>query len=152
MTKTLILGVGNLLLSDDGIGVRVIQKLQEEHTLPEDVQAVDGGTCGLDLLQFLEGVETLIVVDAANIGQPPGTIQRLEGDQVPAFLAQKVSPHEINLPELLFSAKLIGIYPRRVVVYGIQIQSLETSLDLTPPVAARLDELVGMVLAEIGLN
>lgn len=152
MAKTLILGVGNLLLSDDGIGVRVIQKLQEEHNLPEEIQVVDGGTCGLDLLQFLEGVENLIVVDAANIGKPAGTIQRLEGDQVPVFLAQKVSPHEINLPELLFSAKLIGIYPQKVVVLGIQPQSIETSLDLTPPVAAKLDELVKLVLVEIGMS
>ena len=150
MSKTLILGVGNLLLSDDGVGVRVIHKLQEEHTLPAEVETVDGGTCGLDLLQFLEGVDHLIVVDAANLGLPPGTIKRLEGDAVPAFLSQKVSPHEINLPELLFSARLTGIYPKKVVVFGIQPQTIETSLDLSPPVAAQLDELVDRVLAELG--
>lgn len=148
--KTLVLGVGNLLLSDDGVGVHVVQRLQERQTLPEDVQVVDGGTCGLDLLHFLEGVQRLIVVDAANMGLPPGSIRRLEGDAVPAFLAQKVSPHEINLPELLFSAKLTGIYPEQVVVLGIQPQSLETSLELTPPVAARVDELVQRVLDEVG--
>lgn len=150
MPKTLILGVGNLLLSDDGVGVRVIQKLQEEHTLPAEVETVDGGTCGLDLLHFLEGVDHLIVVDAANLGLPPGTIKRLEGEAVPAFLSQKVSPHEINLPELLFSAKLTGIYPKKVVVFGIQPQTIETSLDLSPPVAAQVDELVNLVLAELG--
>jgi len=149
MPKTLILGVGNLLLSDDGVGVRVIQKLQEEHTLPAEVETVDGGTCGLDLLHFLEGVDHLIVVDAANLGLPPGTIKRLEGEAVPAFLSQKVSPHEINLPELLFSAKLTGIYPKKVVVFGIQPQTIETSLDLSPPVAAQVDELVERVLAEL---
>jgi hydrogenase maturation protease len=149
MPKTLILGVGNLLLSDDGVGVRVIQKLQQEHTLPAEVETVDGGTCGLDLLHFLEGVDRLIVVDAANLGLPPGTIKRLEGEAVPAFLSQKVSPHEINLPELLFSAKLTGIYPQKVVVFGIQPQTIETSLDLSPPVAAQVDELVERVLAEL---
>jgi hydrogenase maturation protease len=149
MVKTLILGIGNLLLSDDGVGVHVIQKLQAAHTLPDEVQIVDGGTCGLDLLQYLEGVEHLIVVDAANLGQPPGTIARLEGEAVPAFLAQKVSPHEINLPELLFSAKLIGIYPQQVVVLGIQPQTIATGVDLSPAVAARVDELVERVLAEI---
>ncbi len=149
MPRTLVLGVGNLLLSDDGVGVRVIQKLQEEHSLPEEVETVDGGTCGLDLLHFLEGVENLIVVDAANMGLPPGTIKRLEGEAVPAFLSQKMSPHEINLPELLFSAKLTGIYPKRVVVFGIQPQTIETSLDLSPPVAAQVDELVELVLAEL---
>jgi hydrogenase maturation protease len=149
MAKTLILGVGNLLMSDDGVGVRVIHKLQEEYTLPDEVQTVDGGTCGLDLLQFLDGVEFLVVVDAANLGQPPGTIQRLEGEAVPAFLSQKISPHEINLPELLFSAKLINLYPARVVVFGIQPQTIETGLELSPPVAARVDELAAMVVREI---
>lgn len=151
MPKTLVLGVGNLLLSDDGVGVRVIHKLQNEHILPEWVETVDGGTCGLDLLHYLEGVDRLIVVDAANFNQPAGTIKRLEGDAVPAFISQKMSPHEINLPELLFSAKLTGIYPQQVVVLGIQPQTIETSLDLSPPVAARVDDLVQMVLAEISL-
>jgi hydrogenase maturation protease len=150
MPKTLILGVGNLLMSDDGVGVRVIERMEATCTLPADIQTVDGGTCGLDLLHFLEGVELLVVVDAANFGQAPGTIQRLEGDAVPAFLAQKISPHEINLPELLFSAKLTGIYPNRVVVLGIQPQTLALGLELSPPVAARVDELVGLALAEIG--
>lgn len=149
MVKTLVLGVGNLLLTDDGVGVRVVERLLETHSLPEEVQVVDGGTCGLDLLPFLVGVEKLIVVDAANLGQPPGTIRRMVGEEVPVFLSQKLSPHEINLPELLFSAKLTDIYPPEVVVLGIQPQSLETSLDLTPPVAAQVDELVTRVLEEI---
>jgi hydrogenase maturation protease len=149
MPKTLILGVGNLLMSDDGVGVRVVQRLQAEHNLPENVQAEDGGTCGLDLLHFLEGVDHLIVVDAADFHQPPGTIQRLEGDKVPAFLAQKVSPHEINLPELLFSAKLTGIYPQKVVIFGIQPQTIELGLELSPAVEAQVDELIGLVMAEV---
>lgn len=149
MLKSLILGVGNLLLSDDGVGVRVVERLERARALPEGVQTLDGGTCGLDLMQYLEGVDQLVVVDAANFGQPPGTIQRLEGDAVPAFLAQKVSPHEINLPELLFSAKLVGIYPSRVVVLGIQPESLEVGLELSPAVAARVDELAERALAEV---
>ncbi len=149
MPKTLILGVGNLLMSDDGVGIRVIERLEAAYRLPEDVQTLDGGTCGLDLLHYLEGVEHLIVVDAANFNEPPGTIRRLEGEAVPAFLAQKISPHEINLPELLFSAKLTGIYPRSVVVLGIQPQTLAVGLALSPPLAARVDELVERVLAEL---
>ena len=149
MPKTLILGVGNLLMADDGVGIRVIERIEATRTLPEDVQTLDGGTCGLDLLHFLEGVEELIVVDAADFGLPAGTIQRLEGDAVPAFLAKKISPHEINLPELLFSAKLVGIYPLRVVVLGIQPQTIEVGLELSPAVAAQVDVLADRVLSEI---
>lgn len=150
MARALILGVGNLLLSDDGVGVRVIERLQATHTFPADVQLLDGGTCGLDLLHYLEGIDRLIVVDAANLGKPPGTIQRFAGEDVPAFMGLKISPHEINLPELLFSAKLTGIYPAEVVILGIQPQTLETSLELSPPVAAQVPTLAALVLAELG--
>ncbi len=149
MKKTLVLGVGNLLLSDDGVGIHTIQRLQAAQTLPEEVQILDGGTCGLDLLQFLEGVERLIIVDAAQMGKPPGTVVRMEGEQVPAFLSLKTSPHEIGLPELLFAAKLTDIYPAEVVVYGVQPDSLDTSLRLTPAVEARVDELAALVTAEV---
>jgi hydrogenase maturation protease len=148
MPKTLILGVGNLLLSDDGVGIRVIQKLETLPGLPEDVQLLDGGTCGLDLLQYLEGVENLVVVDAADFGELPGSIHRIEGDAVPAYLEQKISPHEISLPELLFSARLIGIYPQRVIILGIQPESLAVGMDLTPAVDARVDQLAALALAE----
>lgn len=150
MTKTLVLGIGNLLLTDDGVGIRAIQLLEERYALPEEVQVVDGGTCGLDLLQFLEGVDHLVILDAASLGKIPGSIVRMEGDQVPAYLALKTSPHEIGLPELLFTARLTDIYPPRVVVLGMQPESIETSLGLTPAVAAHLDELVEMAAAEVG--
>ncbi len=150
MKKTLVLGVGNLLLTDDGVGIHTIQRLQESHTLPEEVQLLDGGTCGLDLLQYLEGIERLIIIDAARLGKPAGTVERMEGEQVPAYLSLKTSPHEIGLPELLFAARLTDIYPQEVVVFGVQPESIETGLELTPAVAARLDELVEMVAAEVG--
>jgi len=150
MKKILVLGIGNLLLSDDGVGIHAIQQLEKQYTLPAEVQVVDGGTCGLDLLQFLEGVDHLVIIDAAQLGKPPGTIVRMEGDHVPAYLALKTSPHEIGLPELLFTARLTDIYPPRVVIFGMQPQSIETTLGLTPPVAAKLDELVSLAAQEIG--
>ena len=150
MTKILVLGIGNLLLTDDGVGIRAIQLLEERYALPEEVQVVDGGTCGLDLLQFLEGVDHLVIIDAARLGKTPGSIARMEDDQVPAYLALKTSPHEIGLPELLFTARLTDIYPPKVVVLGMQPESIETSLGLTPAVAAHLEELVEMAAVEVG--
>lgn len=147
MPHTLILGVGNLLMSDDGVGVHAVKRM-EKQALPPGVEVLDGGTCGLDLLQYFEGVERLIVLDAANMGCKPGTIVRLAGDDVPAFLAMKVSPHEINLPELLFSAKLTGIYPREVVVLGVQPGTIDTGVELSTPVAAQMDALIEKALEE----
>jgi hydrogenase maturation protease len=148
MPKTLILGVGNYLLSDDGLSVHVLEQLEANHTFPEEIEVVDGGTCGLDLLQFLEGITNLIIVDAVNAGKEPGTIIRLSGDQVPAYLSMKISPHDIGLPDLLATAKLRDLYPPNVIVLGIQPESLAVSVDLSPSVAAKLDELVEMLVEE----
>ena len=78
--RTLILGVGNLLLSDEGVGLRVLERLAATYDLPEGVQTLDGGTLGLDLLYYLEGVENLLIIDAVEMGKAPGTLLRLEGD------------------------------------------------------------------------
>jgi len=141
--------VGNLLLSDDGVGVHTIQRLQEVVQLPEEVQVLDGGTSGLDLLYYLEGVSHLLIVDAMEVDQPPGTLTRLTGDQVPAYLSLKMSPHEIGLPDMLFAAKLRDLYPEEVVIWGVQPATTEVGLDLSPPVAAQLDVLVEKVLEEL---
>jgi hydrogenase maturation protease len=147
--KTLILGVGNLLLTDDGVGVHTIRRLVESGRVPEGVQVEDGGTCGLDLLQFLEGVERLVVVDATNMRKAPGTILRMADDQVPAYLSLKTSPHEIGLPELMLTAQLTGIYPSKVVVYGVQPDSLATGIGMTPAVEAAVERVVELVLQEV---
>ena len=141
--------MGNLLLSDDGVGVHTIQRLQEVVQLPEEVQVLDGGTSGLDLLYYLEGVSHLLIVDAMEVNQPPGTLTRLTGDQVPAYLSLKMSPHEIGLPDMLFAAKLRDLYPEEVVIWGVQPATTGVGLDLSPPVAAQLDVLVEKVLEEL---
>jgi hydrogenase maturation protease len=149
MGKTLVLGVGNILLSDDGVGVHVVRRLEEVAEFPETVQVLDGGTKGLDLLHYLEGVSRLIIIDAVEIGEPPGTLARLVGDQVPAYLSLKMSPHEIGLPDMLFAAKLRDLYPEEVVVLGVQPATTEVGLGLSEPVAAQMDALVERVLEEL---
>ena len=149
MTRALILGTGNLLLSDDGVGVHTIRRLQEVVELPEEVRVLDGGTLGLNLLPFLEGISYLVIVDAMETGQPPGTLRRLAGDAVPAYLSVKMSPHQIGVPDMLFAAKLRDLYPRDVVVLGVQPATTEVGLELSPPVAAQVDALVEGILAEL---
>jgi hydrogenase maturation protease len=144
-----VLGVGNILLSDDGVGVHTIRRLQKVVQLPEEVQVVDGGTSGLDLLHYLEGVSHLVIVDAMEVNRPPGTLTRLTGDEVPAYLSTKMSPHEIGLPDMLFAAKLRDLYPEEVVIWGVQPATTEVGLDLSPPVADQVDALVENVLAEL---
>lgn len=141
--------MGNLLLSDDGVGVHTIRRLQEVAELSGEVQVLDGGTMGLDLLHYLEGVSHLLIVDAVETGQPPGTLTRIAGDQVPAYLSLKMSPHEIGVPDMLLAAKLRDLYPEEVVVWGVQPATMEVGLDLSPPVAAQMDTLVEKILDDL---
>jgi hydrogenase maturation protease len=145
----LVLGVGNILLQDEGVGVRVVEQLQEAYAIPEEVKVLDGGTMGLDLLYYLEEVDRLLVVDAVDARQPPGTIVRLTDGQIPALLGRKLSPHQIGLADLLSVAGLRDLAPRETVLIGVQPASLETDLSLSPTVSAQLPSIVDMVLEEL---
>jgi hydrogenase maturation protease len=147
--KTLILGVGNLLLSDEGVGLRVVERLVAAYDLPEGVQALDGGTLGLDLLYYLEGIENLLIVDAVEMGKEPGTLVRLEGNEVPSFLSIKMSPHQIGIPDMLFAAQLKDLYPPNVVLWGVQPATFDTGLELSSAVAAQVDVLVSKVVEQL---
>jgi hydrogenase maturation protease len=147
--KVLVLGIGNLVMSDDGIGVKVVQQLQREYRFPEYVEILDGGTLGLDLLPKLEGIEHLIVVDAVETGQKPGTCVRLVGEELPIALETKVSPHQMGLKDLLSVAQLLGHSPGEMVLIGVQPGSIEMDTELTPELAAVLQILVDNVLDEL---
>lgn len=147
--KTLVLGVGNLLLSDEGLGLHVIRRLQERYTLPEAVQVLDGGTLGMDLLYYLEGCHTLLIVDVVETGQAPGALLRLAGDDVPAFLSVKVSPHQVGIPDMLFAARLRGSAPPDIVLWGAQPATFDIGLELSPALAAQVDVLVDKLRQEL---
>jgi hydrogenase maturation protease len=138
-----------LLLSDEGAGLHVVKRLAEDYDFPEHVQILDGGTLGLDLLCYLEGVENLLIVDAVENGAEPGTLLRLEGDAVPSFLSAKMSPHQIGVSDLLFAAKLSGLYPRNVVLLGIQPGTLDIGLELSPAVAGQVGALLSQVVEQL---
>ena len=147
----LILGIGNLVMADDGIGVRVVQQLQKRFRFPENVAVMDGGTLGLDLLPALEGVTHLIVVDAVETGVAPGTLVRLEGEELPIALETKLSPHQMGLKDLLAVARLIGHEPGVMVLHGVQPGNIEMDEHLTPEVEAVRDILCQKVLDELAL-
>ena len=147
--RILVLGIGNLVMSDDGIGVRVVQLLQERYCFPEQVTVLDGGTLGLDLLPRIEDARRLLIVDAVNIDSPPGTLARLTGDEIPHAMETKLSPHQMGLQDLLAVASLLGYSPEETVLWGVQPESIEMALQLSAPVEAQLEPLVGKVLEEL---
>ena len=106
-----VLGLGNLLRRDEGLGIRAMERLRACYALPAAVQLVDGGTLGLELLSYLEGAERVLILDAALTDGPPGTLLRAAGDQIPSFFGMRTSPHEIALADLLAVTKLRGTEP-----------------------------------------
>jgi hydrogenase maturation protease len=145
----LVLGLGNILLQDEGVGVAVIERLQQRYRLPDEVELLDGGTSGISLLDDIRDREHLLVVDAVRTGKPAGTEVVLRGDEVPAFLCNKVSPHQLALSDVLANLSLINASPRQVTVVGMEPLSLDTHLGLSTLVASRLQALTEHVIEEI---
>jgi len=136
-------------MNDDAAGVLVVQALAEKYTFSQELVVLDGGTLGLDILPFLEGVDRLLVVDAVETGEPVGTVVRMNGDDIPLALATKVSPHQMGLKDLLLVADLQGHAPQEMVLWGVQPGSIEMDIELTPEVAKAVNILQGKVLEEL---
>lgn len=147
--RTLVLGLGNTIMTDDGIGPKVIECLQQTELLDGEVGLLDGGTLGLDLLPHLEGVGRLIILDAVELDKEPGSLVRLVGDEVPLAIEHKLSPHQMGLKDLLAVACLMSCLPEEVILLGVQPASLELGTELSPAVAAALPELCKLVMAEL---
>ena len=145
----LVLGLGNVLLRDDGVGVRVVESLQQHFAFPATVALLDGGTLGLDLLPWLDGLQGLVVVDAVAFGRAPGQISHLEGADVRECLHLKMSPHQVGLRDLLAAASLLGRKPARVVLWGAEPERLDPGTELSPTVAGALPALRQAVVNEL---
>jgi hydrogenase maturation protease len=147
--RVVVLGVGNILLSDEGVGVRAIEALREGWLLPPEVEVIDGGTSGMELLEDLSRADLLVVADAVKAGKSPASIIRIAGVDVPVFFRAKISPHQVGLSDVLADLEFMDESPRETVIIGVQPVSMETRMELTPEVAARLPEVVGMIVAEL---
>jgi len=147
--SAVVLGIGNTLMQDEGVGVHAVKALVRRYELDLSVRVVDGGTSCMELLPTLEGVDLLIVVDAVRMGQPPASVHRLEGDQVPTFFKTKLSPHQVGLSDLLATLAFLGSTPERIVLIGVQPVSLSLGMELSPEVKAQLEEMVRLVVSEL---
>jgi hydrogenase maturation protease len=122
----LVLGIGNLLWADEGFGVRCVERLAAGYEFPASVKLIDGGTQGLYLLPLVQAAERLLILDAIDYGLAPGSLRRIDGDAVPAYLsAKKMSLHQTGFQEVLALARLTGDAPRETVLIGCQPESLD---------------------------
>ncbi len=150
----LVLGVGNVLLRDEGVGVRVCEVLQRAVAegrveLPAGTEIVDGGTLGLDLLPQIEDAGALVIVDAADLRQAPGAVAVLRGDALSGALAGYASPNQVGLGELLATARLAGRLPDPTVLVGVQPGEISVGLELTEPVLAALPVAIAAIVDEL---
>lgn len=147
-TPLLILGLGNVLCTDDGVGAVAVHRLLCAWRPPAGVEVLDGGTLGLSLLPLLEEADAAILVDAIRAEGPPGTLVRIEGDEVAPAVAARLSVHQVGVADLLDSARLLGRCPPRLVLLGLVPADLGLGLGLTPAVTAQLPALVSAVVEE----
>ena len=149
--KIIVLGVGNILLSDEGVGVRAVEALKRDYRLPPEVEVIDGGTSAMEMLDDLAHADHLVIVDAVRSGKPPATLVRIAGDAVPVFFKTKLSPHQIGLSDVLATLALTGEAPGGVTVIGVEPLSLATGMALTGPVEALLPTVVAQLASELKL-
>ena len=131
VSENTVLGVGNIILSDEGFGVRVVEYLQKNFTFPENVALIDGGTLGVELLHFVAGTRRLLIIDSIDGGAVAGSTFHLRGDEIKAHFAQKISAHEVGIQDVLTMLELSGKKIPCVELIGAQPFSLEAGVELT---------------------
>jgi hydrogenase maturation protease len=149
-TPLLVLGLGNVLLEDDGVGAAAVSLLLDRYDAPRGVRVLDGGTLGLSLLPYLDDADAVILVDAVRAEGAPGSFVRLTGEEVAPAVATRLSPHQVGVADLLDGARWLGRYPRRVVLLGLVPDSMELVVGLTPRVRSSLPKLVDRIVDEAG--
>ncbi len=140
-----VLGIGNLLMHDDGVGIHLIRKLEENYIFKPQVPLIDGGTMGSELLPYFEA-DKIVIVDAVNFNEAPGFVGTIENDDILTRLTTKLSMHHLGLTDVLSQVKLLGITPAEIYLVGVQPETmLEMTMELSDAVAEQLDKMVEIV-------
>lgn len=148
LAKTVVLGLGNILHGDDGAGAQVISRLRADSRVPLNVSLVEGGTLGLELLPYVWDCFRLIVVDAVDVGEAPGTLVRMSGKELNS-LPGNSTVHQLGVSDLLVALRMLAERQPQVVLLGVQPESTDWSPNLSNPVAAAIDSLVEATIREL---
>jgi len=147
--RILLIGLGNILLKDEGVGVHAIRILKERYHFGPSIEIIDGGTLGLDLLPFLEHCDRVLFVDAVDFGEEPGHIGEMEDGEIPSLLQARLSVHHMGLSDLLLAATWKDLKPEKICLIGIQPESLDMGLEMTPLIRGRLEKLLDRVVGKL---
>lgn len=147
--KITIIGIGNTLYQDEGVGVHILPLLEEGFSNDPEIEIIEGSTDGIALLEPVEDAEYLIIIDAINAGKPGGTIITLEGEEIPAYYGIKMSIHQVGFQEVLWAAKFRDRYPKNIIMFGMQPSSMELGIELSKTNQKKLHELASKVIEQI---
>jgi hydrogenase maturation protease len=144
--RTVVIGLGNPLMGDDGLGLAALAQLRDAWDVPAEVELVDGGTWGMNLLPVIEDAERVLLIDAINANAAPGTEVVIPRSRLPRYLATKISPHQVDMADVLALAELRGTLPDQTTAIGLQPAKVELSNALSELLRCRLDNLVASVV------
>lgn len=144
-----IIGIGNTLYSDEGVGVHLLPQLYESLKDYDHVEIIEGATDGMKLLEPVEEADYLIIIDAINAGKKPGEIITIKNDEIPKYYGVKMSVHQVGFQEVLFAARLREKLPKEMVMFGIQPASLELGLELSDIVRGKLPQLLEIIIEQV---
>jgi hydrogenase maturation protease len=144
----LLLGIGNILLKDEGVGVHTANRMMEM-ALPPDVEVMDGGTMGMNLLFYIEGRKKVIIIDTVLVGDPPGTIYRFTEESLVDNKPMLRTAHSVDITDVINTAMMLGTKPDEIIFIGIEPESLDEGLEMTPTIEKRVPVLIKMVMKEL---
>ncbi len=150
-SPTLVLGVGNVLLMDEGVGVHAVRQLEQQYELPSHVKVLDGGTAAFDLIYMIDAYERVIVIDAVKGGGEPGAVYRFTPDDITPEDKLITSIHQVEFLDILDAAELMGCKPREIIIYGIEPHTIGWGEELSPEIAAMVPKVIDLVLKELGI-
>ena len=150
MKRAVVLGVGNVLMADEGVGPHAITTLERRFETPGETLFIDGGCSAMELLDDMAGADLLLIVDAVASGKAPGTLVRLEGEEVPRFFTTKLSPHQVGIADVLATLSMIDEPPKETIIIGVEPSELTLRMELSAPVAAAMPSVIDEVVGELG--
>lgn len=150
MKDTAVIGIGNILLKDDGIGVHTVRELEKEG-LPSTIELVDGGTSTLAMLSYFLECRKIIIVDALKAGYEPGTIYRIKPEDLVSYNKESLSIHDVQIFDVVKMAGMLGAAPD-VVIFGIEPQEIRFELEMSDLMYGKIPDIIGLVKQELGIG
>ncbi len=147
--NALVLGIGNLLIGDEGVGCLAVEELSQRYQMPADVDCIDGGTAGFELLPLMDNKDHVILIDALHNDMAPGTVVKIEGEDVPKSFLTSITPHQLGISDVLAAAALTDCLPKEMVLFGVEPKEMDVGIGLSPEVATGMEKIIDVVVEQL---